>query len=115
MGRNHLRHRRMPCVEKYKSALFLAQFSKISEEFCELGAENANLANKIKKGERITRQDVEKAYLEAFDVSQAAQQYMYIIHKKFGKHYCFTVDEMFDKGINKNKVRGYYDSEGDIE
>lgn len=49
MGRNHLRHRRMPCVEKYKSAPFLAQFSKISEEFCELGAENANLANKIKK------------------------------------------------------------------
>ena len=114
MGRNHLRHRRLPCVEKHKKAPYLAQFGKIGEEFGELGAENANLANKIRKGERITRQDIEKAYLEAFDISQAAQQYMYIIHEQFGKPFCFTVDEMFEKGINKNKVRGYYDK-GDIE
>lgn len=113
MGRNHLRHRRLPCVESIKSSVF-GTVRKIGEEFGELGAENANLANKIRKGERITRQDVERAYLEAFDISQAAQQYMYIIHEQFGKPFCFTVDEMFEKGINKNKVRGYYDK-GDIE
>lgn len=114
MSRKHIRHRRAPVVKKYINCELADQFCKIGEEFGELGTENAILSNKARKGERISLEDIKRAAMEAFDISQAAQQYIYILYKKFGKHYCFTVDEIFEAAINKNKVRGYYDETGDL-
>ena len=52
-----------------------------------------------------------KLALELFDISQAAQQNIFLLEKHFGKHFCFTADSMIDKGINKNRNRKYYEKE----
>ena len=47
----------------------------------------------------------EKAFLEAFDISQAAQGYMHLLLIIFGKHYCLDFNSLFNKAIKKNNDR----------
>lgn len=104
-----------PFCVKIENAEIEAQYNKVVEEFMELGMENANVLNKLRKSaikrmpeNNITRTDIEKAFMEAFDVSQAAQGYMWILANKYGKHFGFTFNNLFDKAIEKNADRGYY-------
>lgn len=103
------KYKKYPFPLKFKNANLDMQFVKIAEEFGELGAENANLLNKIRRGEKIRLEDIKKAVFEAFDVSQAAQTYIYLIGEIFGKHYCIDVDKLVEQKIKINTERGYYD------
>lgn len=106
---------KLPFCVKAENAEIKAQYNKIVEEFVELGEENANVLNKLRKSaikrtpeNNVTRTDIEKAYMEAFDVMQAAQGYMQVLADKYGKHFGFTFNSMFEKSIQKNADRGYY-------
>lgn len=103
------KHIKMPFCVKILDASLKEQFHKVIEEFEELGTENANLLNKADRKEHISADDIKRAFLEAFDVSQAAQSYMRLLILIFGKHYCLTFDDLFDKAIYKNKKRKYYE------
>lgn len=104
-----LKHKKYKFPLKFRNNKLDMQFVKVAEEFGELGAENANLLNKIRRGEKITLEDIKKAVFEAFDVSQAAQTYIYIMGELFGKHYCIDVDKLVEQKIKINTERGYYD------
>lgn len=111
--RYKVKHIKLPFCVKVANAYLGEQFNKVAEEFRELGSENANLLNKINKASKtnenkITKNDIEKAFMEAFDISQAAQGYMWLLSNIYGKHYGFTFDNLFDKSIQKNADRGYY-------
>lgn len=103
------KYKKYPFPLKFKNAKLDMQFVKIAEEFGELGAENANLLNKIRRGEKIRLEDIKKAVYEAFDVAQAAQTYIYLMGELFGKHYCIDVDKLVEQKIKINTERGYYD------
>lgn len=104
-----LKHKKYKFPLKFRNNKLDMQFVKVAEEFGELGAENANLLNKIRRGEKISLEDIKKAVFEAFDVSQAAQTYIYLMGELFGKHYCIDVDKLVEQKIKINTERGYYD------
>ena len=106
--RNKRNHIKLPFCTKILDATLKEQYHKVVEEFEELGVENANILNKANKKHHITAEDIEKAFLEAFDVSQAAQSYMRLLILNFGKHYCLDFDKLFEKAISKNSNRNYY-------
>lgn len=73
MSKKRFKHKKLPFCVKVLDNDLGEQFKKIAEEFGELGEENSNLLNKINRKEYISAVDIEKAFLEAFDISQAAQ------------------------------------------
>lgn len=111
MSKKRFKHKKLPFCVKVLDNDLGEQFKKIAEEFGELGEENSNLLNKINRKEYISAVDIEKAFLEAFDISQAAQGYMHLLLIIFGKHYCLDFNSLFNKAIKKNSDRGYYEYE----
>ena len=108
LSKKRYKHKRLPFCVKAINASFNEQYSKICEEFNELGAENANLSNRLTKNKSIRPIDIEKAFLEAFDVSQSAQTYMHVLINNFGKHNSLTFDKLYTKALTKNANREYY-------
>ena len=108
MSKKKFKHKKLPFCKKLLDNDLKEQFSKVAEEFTELGAENANLLNKINRKQYISIEEIEKAFFEAFDVSQAAQSYMRLLFIIFGKHYCLDFDTFFDRALKKNADRKYY-------
>lgn len=108
MSKKRFKHKRLPFCKKLLDNDLAGQFSKIGEEFSELGTENANLLNKISRNQHISADEIERAFQEAFDISQASQSYMHLLLITFGKHYCLNFDNFFERSIKKNADRGYY-------
>lgn len=105
------KHKKLPFPIKFKNNKLDMQFIKFAEEFEELATENANILNKTRRDEKINIEDIKKAAYEAFDISQAAQTYIYILGEIFGKHYSFDVENFFKQKLNINDERGYYRSD----
>lgn len=110
MRNKRFKHRKLPICYKYANESLYKQNLKIIEEFMEQQNEFTNVDKKL-QNKTLTYIDIEKLALELFDISQAAQQNIFLLEKHFGKHFCFTADSMLDKGINKNRNRKYYQKE----
>lgn len=109
MSRKHYRVKKLPPCNKFLDVSLDDENKKFWEEAQEYQHEYANVRRKADLGLKITRDDVKKLYLEAFDVAQVIFNFLYLLQNQYGKHYRFTVDEIIQQGIEKNRARGYYD------
>ena len=102
------RYRKMPPVQKFDGNYIFEEFSKVAEEFRELQEAYSSACRKATQG-NLTRQDFKDILLEAFDVSQVSQQFIRILIKNHGRYYNLTEKNVYDEGVKKNRVRGYYE------
>lgn len=112
MSRKKFRHRKMPVCYKYINAGIYEQNKKVIEEFMEQQNEFANIDRKIRE-KRLTMNDIISYGKELANLSQAAQQNIYILAEQFGNQFCFSADSIIDETIEKNAKRGYYEKEID--
>jgi len=109
MSKKRFKHKKLPICYKFINNDLYNQNMKVIEEFMEQQKEFSNIDYKLRIKKNLTYEDIEKFALELFDLSQVAQQNIYLLEKQFGGHFCFTADSMIEKAIQKNKIRGYYD------
>ena len=100
----------MPVCYKYINIGLYEQNKKVIEEFMEQQKEFANIDRKIRE-KQLTMDDIIAYGKELADLSQAAQQNIYILAEQFGSQFCFSADSIIDETIEKNAKRGYYDEE----
>ena len=103
------KHKQLPACKKFDKAFIPEQFSKIVEEFQEIAEAYAIFCRKNTIG-KANREDFKNLVLEAFDVSQSAQQFIHIAAKRLGNKYCLDEEAIYDIAIKKNAVRGYYEN-----
>lgn len=109
MSHKRFKHKRLPICYKFSNACLHEQNLKVIEEFMEQQEKYMNIDNKLRAKQNLTYRDIEKFAMELFDLSQAAQQCIFLLERQFGNHFCFNADKIFEKGIQKNKLRGYYE------
>ncbi len=112
MSKKRFKHRKLTTVYKFENTELKDQSSKIWEEIQEFQHEYANVMRKINNKD-LTRLDIKLLALEAFDISQSSQMFIYLLCQKFGGHYSITEDEVYIDAIKKNDERGYYEKRTD--
>lgn len=94
---------------KLKNNNLAEAFTNIAKGFEYLGEDNAKLLNEIKFGEDINADEIDVVLNKSRELSRLAQNYAYKIIDIFSKHYGFSFNQFFEKWLDKNNLRKYYE------